>query len=294
MRVPTPRGGKRCAKWGAAAHVLMQPLLIWEEAATAHLLNRTDASRARVRSTRPEPRLRCGHTSLRWAVTGCRLLAGRNDRTAGSNYEASTAHSERLPAFLRACPEWAKRSMALYSRRHSLPGNSLAALPMRVDGIAKVMAAYCTTPVSPIPGTLHCRMVAVVALVEARPRHSFCTAGSCLWRGHRCAWWGHFVLPPANFGPCCAPMRRVKMKMWIEMRLLGRKSQQNAESPPMVSPEELKRRLDRGEDVVVLDVRQPEAYAECPGAIPGSIRIPPAEIPERYNELPRNRPIIPY
>lgn len=78
------------------------------------------------------------------------------------------------------------------------------------------------------------------------------------------------------------------------MRLFGRHRQQDAEPIPMVSPAELKRRLDRGEEVVVLDVRQPDAYAQHPGSIPGSVRIPPAELPDRYGELPRDRPIAPY
>ena len=78
------------------------------------------------------------------------------------------------------------------------------------------------------------------------------------------------------------------------MRLFGKKKQGNVETIPMISVRELKRRLDRGEEVVILDVRQPSAYAEYPCAIPGSIRIPPTELPERYKELPQDRLIVPY
>ncbi len=78
------------------------------------------------------------------------------------------------------------------------------------------------------------------------------------------------------------------------MRLFKAKKQENVEPVPMILVQELKRMLDRGEDVVLLDVRQPYAYAQYPGAIPGSIRIPPAEIPERYEELPRDKLIVPY
>jgi adenylyltransferase/sulfurtransferase len=62
----------------------------------------------------------------------------------------------------------------------------------------------------------------------------------------------------------------------------------------MITIEELRQRLERGNNVVVLDVRQPLAYAEYPGTIPGSVRIPPAELPDRYGELPRDRLIVAY
>jgi adenylyltransferase/sulfurtransferase len=78
------------------------------------------------------------------------------------------------------------------------------------------------------------------------------------------------------------------------VRLFGRRKPAIAETPPKVSVAELKRRLDRGEDVVVLDVRQPHAYAEFPGDIPGSVRIPPPDVPTRYDEIPRNRLVVPY
>lgn len=78
------------------------------------------------------------------------------------------------------------------------------------------------------------------------------------------------------------------------MHLLGFGKQKNDEPVPMISAAELKRRLDQGENPVILDVRQPDAYAEYPGAIPGSVRIPPAHLPDRYQELPRDRLIVPY
>jgi sulfur-carrier protein adenylyltransferase/sulfurtransferase len=78
------------------------------------------------------------------------------------------------------------------------------------------------------------------------------------------------------------------------MRLFGSRREPTTEGPPRITIQELKRRLDRGEDIVLLDVRQPFAYANYPGAIPGSIRIPPAELPARYGELPRDRLIVAY
>lgn len=74
------------------------------------------------------------------------------------------------------------------------------------------------------------------------------------------------------------------------MRLFRRKEQ--TLTVPSITARELKRRLDEGQDVVVADVRQPVGFDVYPGAIPGALRIPPAQLPERYTELPRDRMIV--
>ena len=47
--------------------------------------------------------------------------------------------------------------------------------------------------------------------------------------------------------------------------------------------DELKRRLDSGEKLFILDVRNPEEYQIC--RIPGSTLIPLPQLPQRFNEL---------
>jgi adenylyltransferase/sulfurtransferase len=54
--------------------------------------------------------------------------------------------------------------------------------------------------------------------------------------------------------------------------------------------EELKRRVDRGEPVFILDVRNPEEFQIC--RIPGSTLIPLPELPRRFSELDRGREIV--
>ena len=53
---------------------------------------------------------------------------------------------------------------------------------------------------------------------------------------------------------------------------------------------ELKKRLDAGDDVFVLDVREPNEYQIC--RIPGSVLIPLGELPRRYAELPDDKDIV--
>ena len=59
---------------------------------------------------------------------------------------------------------------------------------------------------------------------------------------------------------------------------------------PEITVEELKGRLDRGEDVFVLDVREPNEYRIC--RIAGSTLIPLGELPRRVDELDRHRDIV--
>lgn len=59
---------------------------------------------------------------------------------------------------------------------------------------------------------------------------------------------------------------------------------------PSTGVEELARRIDAGEDLVIIDVRQPEEEAE--GVIPGARLIPLATLPGELGSLPRDREIL--
>src|SRR5438270_472261 len=58
---------------------------------------------------------------------------------------------------------------------------------------------------------------------------------------------------------------------------------------PEIQPEELKRRLDAGEDLFVLDVREPHEYQIC--NLNGYL-IPLGELPKRVHELDSSREIV--
>jgi adenylyltransferase/sulfurtransferase len=58
---------------------------------------------------------------------------------------------------------------------------------------------------------------------------------------------------------------------------------------PEIKPEELKRRLDAGEDIFVLDVREPHEYQIC--NIHGTL-IPLGDLPKRVHELDSSREIV--
>jgi rhodanese-related sulfurtransferase len=63
-----------------------------------------------------------------------------------------------------------------------------------------------------------------------------------------------------------------------------------------VTVTELKNRLERKEDVVLLDVRTKEEYEGKTGHLPGAILIPVQELENRYQELDslKNKEIVAY
>jgi membrane protein DedA with SNARE-associated domain len=61
-----------------------------------------------------------------------------------------------------------------------------------------------------------------------------------------------------------------------------------------ISPEELKQRLDAGDDITVIDLRTPLDLTGTPYAIPGSRWIDAEEIDERESEILRARELVLY
>jgi len=61
-----------------------------------------------------------------------------------------------------------------------------------------------------------------------------------------------------------------------------------------ISPEELKGRLERGENVTILDLRAPEEVAEAPYALPGALWIRPEDLSRRLQGIPRDALVVLY
>jgi membrane protein DedA with SNARE-associated domain len=61
-----------------------------------------------------------------------------------------------------------------------------------------------------------------------------------------------------------------------------------------ISPEDLKRKLDAGEDVAILDLRTALDVAAVPHAIPGSRWITAETLDEHLSDIPRDRELVLY
>lgn len=61
-----------------------------------------------------------------------------------------------------------------------------------------------------------------------------------------------------------------------------------------ITVDEVKERLDRGEEFVFLDTRNPQAWAESDKKLPHALRVPATELNEHLEEIPKDRAVITY
>lgn len=61
-----------------------------------------------------------------------------------------------------------------------------------------------------------------------------------------------------------------------------------------ISKEEVKKRIDSGEDIVFLDIRNPDPWERAEYKIKGALRIPLNEIDQRVQSIPKDKPIVTY
>ena len=61
-----------------------------------------------------------------------------------------------------------------------------------------------------------------------------------------------------------------------------------------ITPEELRQRMDAGEDVIIVDIRSNLKIDEETTFLPGAIRIPPSEIDQHVHRLDKERWIVMY
>jgi hypothetical protein len=66
------------------------------------------------------------------------------------------------------------------------------------------------------------------------------------------------------------------------------------EKVPTISVRELHRKLEQGEPITLLDVRQPAQIIGDPRALPGALSIPSGQVENRLSEVPRDREVVVY
>jgi hypothetical protein len=61
-----------------------------------------------------------------------------------------------------------------------------------------------------------------------------------------------------------------------------------------IAPEEVKRKMDSGEDLLILDLRSTLDFEADPLVIPGALRLPLERFHQAHHQIPRNRDVILY
>jgi molybdopterin/thiamine biosynthesis adenylyltransferase/rhodanese-related sulfurtransferase len=91
--------------------------------------------------------------------------------------------------------------------------------------------------------------------------------------------------------PLCGPNRTITKLIDYEefCGIRGEEAPAAATTVPEMTPRELKQRLDRGDDLFVLDVREPHEYQIC--NLNGYL-IPLGDLPKRVHELDSSREIV--
>jgi rhodanese-related sulfurtransferase len=61
-----------------------------------------------------------------------------------------------------------------------------------------------------------------------------------------------------------------------------------------VTVDEVKQRMDRGEQFTFVDSRNPQAWADSDKKLPNAIRVPANELDQHLDEIPKDRAVITY
>lgn len=64
--------------------------------------------------------------------------------------------------------------------------------------------------------------------------------------------------------------------------------------PSKITIQQAKQRMDRGEALVFLDDRNPQAWAESTVKLPGAIRVPTDEVQAHLGEIPQGATVVTY
>jgi sulfur-carrier protein adenylyltransferase/sulfurtransferase len=61
-----------------------------------------------------------------------------------------------------------------------------------------------------------------------------------------------------------------------------------------ITTDEVKERMDRGEEFAFVDTRNPKAWAESDKKLPNAIRVPADELGQHLEEIPKDRAVLTY
>jgi membrane protein DedA with SNARE-associated domain len=86
----------------------------------------------------------------------------------------------------------------------------------------------------------------------------------------------------------------VSLAAYLTFKVVQRRRFVRKLSIARISPQELKRRLDAGEDIAIVDLRQDLDFEADPGLLPGALRMRASEVTARHREIPRDREVILY
>ena len=61
-----------------------------------------------------------------------------------------------------------------------------------------------------------------------------------------------------------------------------------------ISTDELRKRMEAGEDFTVIDTRNPQAWADSGEKLPDAIRVPGDAVEENISRIPKDKSVVTY
>jgi len=129
----------------------------------------------------------------------------------------------------------------------------------------------------------------------------FSGLGGLLWAGVFVAvgWLFAYQLEVAaeyavHFGSWTLALLAAAMGAYIAWKFIARQRFLRKIRIARITPEELKIKLDGGEDILIVDVRERIDFEAEPSIIPGALHLTTDELDARHQEIPRGRDIILY
>jgi len=126
-------------------------------------------------------------------------------------------------------------------------------------------------------------------------------AGSVLWAGF---WMGvgfvfsgaieQVLIRVASLGRAAALVVGAALVGYVLLKYLRRWIFIRRLRIARISPEDLRRKLEAGEDIAILDLRTALDVAAVPYAIPGSRWVPAEQLDEQLSDIPRDRELVLY
>ena len=82
--------------------------------------------------------------------------------------------------------------------------------------------------------------------------------------------------------------------LWIGRKFIQRRRFIRQLDIARIKPEELRDRMNAGEEFTVIDVRNPQEWGQSEVMLPGAIRLPMDELDKSLARIPKNKPVVAY
>ena len=101
-----------------------------------------------------------------------------------------------------------------------------------------------------------------------------------------------FAISTGGTGPWIGFIIPMSLATYIIWKYIQRKRFIHRLAIARITPEEVKQRLDEGEDLLILDLRSTLEFDAEPQTIPGSFQVSIEDLEEHHQKIPRDREIV--